>query len=104
MYYNLSILYEADCYFETQAYRDALTLYEEAVAALKDSPRGLSAYVQIINCHVFLGQPAEARAALARAMIAIDGLPVEVFAKGVSPESREDWRGYFSWLGESELF
>jgi len=66
-------------------------------------PRTL-AHVQIINIHVFLGQPREARAALARALVLVDAIPTEAFAASVSPEQRRDWRRYFDWLGQSELF
>ena len=70
----------------------------------KDSPTALAAYVQIINCHVFLSQPLEARAALARALILVDAIPRAGFGRSVSPETHRDWKRYFEWLGESELF
>ncbi|MBU0718044.1 MAG: tetratricopeptide repeat protein [Planctomycetes bacterium] len=104
LYYRHAMLHEADCYFETGNYQQALKLYEDAAGALKDSPSCLAVYVQIINSHVFLGQVDEARAALARARILVDAIPAEAFAKSVSPETREDWKRYFGWLGESELF
>lgn len=104
VYYRHAALYEADCYFETQEYRPALKRYEEAVAIFKDSPTGLAAYVQIINCHVFLGRPHEARAALARAEILVDSMSDAAFEESVSPERREDWKRYLEWLNESELF
>ncbi len=97
-------LYEADCCFEIRDYRRALKLYEEAAAKFKNSSSGLAAYVQIINCHVFLSRPLEARAALARALILVDSIPGDAFDQSVSPETRDDWRRYFEWLGESELF
>lgn len=97
-------LYEADCYFATQEYERALKLYEEAVGAFKDQPAGLAAYVQIINCHVFLGETDEARAAHARALVLTDSIPREGFVRSASPETRADWRRYFDWLGDSGLF
>jgi TolA-binding protein len=97
-------LYEADCYFETQEYRRALKLYEDAAAMYKDSAAAPGAYVQIINCHVFLGETDEARAALARARVLVDALPEQVFDGSISPETRSDWRRYFAWLSSSELF
>jgi len=97
-------LYLADCYFETQDYREALRRYEAAAGTFKDAPTGLSAYVQMINCHVFLGQPREARAALARALILVDTIPQEAFDKSVSLERRKDWKRYFQWLDQAELF
>ena len=104
LYLRHAYLYEADCHFETQDYRVALRLYEDAAGTLKDHPAGLAAYVQIINCHVFLGEPNEARAALARAKIMAGAIPEEAFVQSVSPERREDWQQYFDWLGESGLF
>ncbi|MGB2986681.1 MAG: tetratricopeptide repeat protein [Phycisphaerae bacterium] len=104
VYLRHATLYEADCYFETRNYRRALKLYEEAAGTYKDTPRALAAHVQIINSHVFLGQPEEARAALARALVLVDAIPNEAFDTLVSPETRKDWKRYFDWLGRSELF
>lgn len=101
---RLSFLYEADCYFERQDHRQALKLYEQAAALYKDTASALAAYVQIINSHVFLGRPAEARAALARALVLVDALPEAAFVATVSREGRSDWKRYFEWLGKSELF
>jgi hypothetical protein len=70
----------------------------------KDSAAAPGAYVQIINCHVFLGETDEARAALARARVLVDALPEQVFDGSISPETRSDWRRYFAWLSSSELF
>ncbi len=104
LYLRHAHLYEADCRFETQQYRGALKLYEEAAGMFKDTPSALAAFVQIINCHVFLGQPREARAALARAVILVDAIPQGAFDESVSPQSRADWRRYLGWLGSAELF
>jgi len=104
LYLRHSVLYEADCYFETQEYAHALKLYEEAAGMYRDHPSGLAAYVQIINCHVFLGQPREARAALSRALVVVEAIPDEAFAQSISPETRADWKRYFEWLGASDLF
>ncbi len=82
----------------------ALRLYEDAAGTLKDNTAALAAYVQIINSHVFLGQPNEARAALARAKILVGAIPADAFVQSVSPEGRQDWQRYFDWLNESELF
>ena len=103
VYLRLAYFYEADCYFETRNYARALKLYEEAAGAHKDSTGALAAYVQIINTQVFLGEPEEARAALARALVLTDAIPDEAFARSVSPETRKDWKRYFGWLAEAEL-
>jgi tetratricopeptide (TPR) repeat protein len=104
LYLRHAYLFEADCYFETRDYRRALRLYEEAAGLYRDHPSGLAAYVRIIHCHVFLGQSAEARAALSRALVVADTVPEEAFDQSVSPESRADWKRYFNWLGSSDLF
>ena len=104
IYLKHAYLYEADCFFENQNYRRALKLYEQAAGLYKDTASALAAYVQMINSHVFLGQPEEARVALARARVLVDAIPDAAFAASISPETREDWKRYFDWLGDSELF
>lgn len=104
VYLRHAHLYEADSYFDMQDYRSALSLYDNAAGRFKDSPTALSAYVQVINCHVFLGQPREARAALARARVLASRLGPEVYEASLSPETKEDWKTYFDWLAESNLF
>jgi tetratricopeptide (TPR) repeat protein len=103
MYLRHGRLYEADCLFELVAYKPALKLYEEAVGAYQDTTSALAAYVQIINCHVFLGQKMEARAALARAEILVDRIPDEAFTAPLSLETRSDWKRYLQWLRDSEF-
>lgn len=97
-------LYEADCYYEVGDYVDALDRYEDAARMYKDTPTSLAAYVQIVNCQVFLGRPDEARAVLARAQIVVDAIPDVSFSRSVSPESRDDWKRYLKWLETSGLF
>ena len=104
VYLRLAYLYEADCFFETQEYRQALKLYEEAAGMFKGTPSALAAYVQIVNSHVFLGEPQEARAALARALVLVDEISDRAFSESISPERRSDWKRYFEWLNESQLF
>jgi tetratricopeptide (TPR) repeat protein len=104
MYLRHAYLYEADCFFETQDFRRALKLYEEAAGMYKDSCSALAAHVQIINSYVFLGQPEEARAALARAIVLVDTMPDDAFDNPVSREGRRDWKRYFDWLEQAELF
>ncbi|MHC5109852.1 MAG: tetratricopeptide repeat protein [Planctomycetota bacterium] len=97
-------VYEADCLFEMAQYGEARKLYEEVASRHKDTTTALAAYVQIVNCHVFLGQPEEARSALARARMLVDTMPETAFARSVSPEKRQDWSRYFTWLEDAELF
>ncbi len=104
LYLRLAHLYEADCLFELRSYKPALKLYEEAAGTYRETPSALAAYTQIINCHVFLQQPQEARATLARARILVDAIAQDAFDESISPERREDWKRYFDWLAESNLF
>ncbi|MCO6438001.1 MAG: tetratricopeptide repeat protein [Phycisphaerae bacterium] len=104
LYLRHAYLYEADCHFETRDYPKALKLYEDAAGLYADRVSALAAYVQIINCHVFLGHRGEARAALARAMVLTETMPEEAFTSSISPETRADWKNYFTWLGDSGLF
>jgi len=104
LYLRHSLLYEADCLYEMLDYRAALKLYEEAAGVYQDTPSALAVYVQIINCHLFLENHSEVRAALARAEILVDRIPDIAFDGSVSPQTREDWKRYFDWLGKSDLF
>lgn len=104
VYLRHAYLYEADCYFEARLYSEALGRYDQAAGLLRGSTSVLAAYVQIINCHVFLGQTAEARAALARAQILAERMPPDSFAVSISPETKENWKEYFAWLERAEIF
>lgn len=104
LYRRHAYFYEADCLFETQHYPAALKRYEEAAAIYSEHPSALAAYVQIVNCNVFLGRDEEARAALARALVLTDSMPAAGFHASPSPETRRDWKRYFEWLGDSGLF
>ncbi|MBI1825614.1 MAG: tetratricopeptide repeat protein [Planctomycetes bacterium] len=104
LYYRESSLYEADCVFESGQYELAAALYEEAAATFREEPTALAAYVQIINCDVFLGKPHEARTALARATVLAETIPQEAFRHSLIGEEKKDWKAYFEWLGASGLF
>ncbi len=96
-------LYEAACLFELGRYRDALDLYERAAWIYKDSPAALGAYVQVINCYLFLGRPDDAATALRRAQYLVDNISTEQFAQAGRLESRETWRRYFDWVADTQL-
>ncbi len=100
MYLQDARLYEAACLFELDQYTEALALYERAAWIYKDSPVALGAYVQVINCLVFLGREDDARAALRRAQYLVDRMPAEAFTSGGRFDSRANWKRYFDWVGE----
>lgn len=104
MYLRHAYLFEADCIFALHEYRRALRLYEEAAGRYPDSADALAAYVQIINCHVFLSELDEARSARARAIVLVNTLGDEAFTAPFAARSRESFREYFAWLGDTDLF
>ncbi|MCH7814221.1 MAG: tetratricopeptide repeat protein, partial [Planctomycetes bacterium] len=97
-------LYEADCLYELQRYAEALKRYERAAWIYRNSPSAMAAYVQIINCHRYLGYPTEARAALRRAQYLIQAIPESQFAEAELTGRRADWEQYLTWVEQSELF
>ncbi|MCP4251284.1 MAG: tetratricopeptide repeat protein [bacterium] len=97
-------LYEADCLYELRRYAEALKRYERAAWIYRDTPLALAAYVQIINCHRYLGYPGEARAALRRAQYLVQAIPESQFAEAESNGRRADWEQYLTWVEQSELF
>jgi len=104
MYLRHARLFQGDCLYHTLRYGDALELYERAAWIYKNSPASLGAYVQIINCHLFLGQPAEAKAALMRALYLVERIEESKFASAPARfNTRDDWRSYFQWLKGTDL-
>jgi len=104
VYHRHARLYIGDCYFELGEYDKALAQYERSAWMYRGTASALAAYVQIINCHVFRGDEAEANAALRRALYLVESTEDSAFTEGVGLESREDWREYFEWVARSELF
>lgn len=103
MYLRHARLFQGDCLFELQRYAEALKIFERTAWIYKDVPSALAAYVQIVNCHVFLGQYEEGEAALRRANYLVKTIPDVAFQNSVVPESREEWKEYFDWIERSKL-
>ncbi len=104
MYLRYARLYEGDCWFELRDYERAMKKYERAAWIYRDLPSSLAAYVQVINCHAFLGEPDEAQAALRRAKYLLRTIPDEAFADSAMNGSRQEWEQYFRWVDQSQLF
>ncbi len=100
MYLQDSRLYEGTCLFELGRYKESLALYEQAAWIYKDSSVALGAYVQVINCYIFLGREEEAESALRRAQYLVETIPEEKFAGEGQFETRDGWRRYFDWVAE----
>ncbi len=103
LYLRYARLYHGDCLVELQQYGDALKIFERAAWIYKDVPSSLAAYVQIINCFVFLGQFEEGEAALRRAQYLVKTIPDGAFDNAIVKESREEWQRYFDWIETSGL-
>lgn len=99
-YKREALLNRAWTLFELGQYQDALRLYEQAAWAYRDSVAGLGAFVQAINCHVYLGNDEQSRLALRRALYLVNSIPDEAFEQTEGLETREHWRRYFTWVGE----
>jgi tetratricopeptide (TPR) repeat protein len=104
LYLRHARLYRGDCLVELQRYGEALTTFERAAWIYKDTLSSLAAYVQIINCHVFLGQSDEAEAALRRAQYLVKTMPDQAFKTSAVPETRDEWKRYFDWIESADLF
>ncbi|MEE9295970.1 MAG: tetratricopeptide repeat protein [Phycisphaerae bacterium] len=104
VYLRHARLYQADCHFELGEYDRALAHYERSAWIHKGTTTALGAYVQIINCHVFMGEGPDAAAAVRRALYVVETMVDEAFADGIGLESRDRWREYFEWVQKSKLF
>ncbi|MCP4590409.1 MAG: tetratricopeptide repeat protein [bacterium] len=98
-----SRLYQADCLFELGRYREAVGLYETAAFIYRTDPVALSAYVQVINCRLSLGQLGEARAALRRAQYLLKIMPDAMFEGGHVGQTRREWERFLNWLEQAKL-
>jgi TolA-binding protein len=101
VYLQEARLHEAACHFEVGEYAAALALYERAAWLYKASPAALGAYVQVINCDLHLGRREDAETALRRAQFLVTSLEDEAFASAGDLQSREQWRRYFDWVGQT---
>jgi len=109
---KLSYLYAADSVLESAALAggsaqdqvtQALELYEQAAWTCAQDPIAMSAYVQIVSCHLRMGRVEKARMALQRARWALRNIPEEAFP----PKPQEDrafWEEYLTWLEKTPTF
>jgi tetratricopeptide (TPR) repeat protein len=107
MYVKLSHFYRADVVYDLaqtsdpsdlRPYVEAWELYDRAAWLYQGDPIAMSAYVQMINCHLRLGNAGRARMALQRAKWALRGMEDERFGGPPAAEDRKFWADYFAWL------
>ena len=99
-----SRLYQADCLFELGRHDEAVALYETAAFIYRNEPAALSAYVQVINCRLSLGQTEEAQAALRRAQYLLKIMPDRAFKGDTVGQNRQEWEHFLDWLEQAKLF
>ncbi len=107
LYMKLSHLYRADVVYDLSrvsassdlgCYAEALELYDRAAWFYQNDPVAMSAYVQMINCHLRMGNADKARMTLQRAKWALKGIPGEAFVHYAPDEDHAYWEHYLSWL------
>jgi TolA-binding protein len=103
---KLSEFYLADCAFDLGDYTTAIELYNAAAYRHQDDPAALGAYVQIVNAHLKLGQPDEAKVVNERAKWLLKRMPPDAFDdnQGVGTLTREQWQRWLEWAGESGMW
>jgi len=107
LYARLSHFYRADAVFDQsyltggsdlRPYARAVEMYDRAAWIYQHDPAAMSAYIQMINCHLRLGNADEARKTLNRARWALRNISDEQFARHSPAEGRAYWDEYLSWL------
>ena len=97
-------LYRADCLFDLGRYRQAADAYEAAALSYHLTPAALTAFVQITNCQIKLGNINEARSANQRVRWQLTQMSDEDLDVGPMPLSRQQWQDWFDWTGQSGLW
>jgi hypothetical protein len=86
-------------------YSEALEAYDRAAWAYQEDPMAMSAYVQMIACHLRMGNADRARMTLQRARWALKGISDEQFTRFAPPQERRPfWEDYLSWLERTPTF
>jgi tetratricopeptide (TPR) repeat protein len=104
VYLRQCYLYRADCLFDLGRYREAIQLYEAAVMRYQLTPTALGAFVQILNCHLKLGNLADARFTNERAVWQLRKIPDDALAAGPAALTRDQWEAWFNWLGQTGMW
>jgi len=104
MYMRHCWLYRGDCLYDLGRYEEAAKLYELAALRHQLTPTALSAFIQIVNCQLRLGNPGEARSANQRAIRQLQNMPDEALAEGPTKMTRQQWRAWFEGTERSNLW
>ncbi|MBN1766783.1 MAG: tetratricopeptide repeat protein [Sedimentisphaerales bacterium] len=104
LYLRHSWVYRGDCLFDLGLYNQAAMLYEEVVLRYQLTPTALMAFVQIVNCHVKLGNVVEAASANRRALWQLNKISDAVLEESPVQISRNQWQDWFAWTEQSGLW
>ena len=103
LYLRQCWLYRADCLFDLEQYSEAVKAYEAAALHYQLTPTALTAFMQIINCHIKLGNSDQARSANQRAVFQLRKIPDETLAAHPGGLNRNQWAEWFDWVERSGL-
>jgi tetratricopeptide (TPR) repeat protein len=113
LYVKLSYFRKADAVYDLSKvselvdlalFSEAAEAYDRAAWVYQKDPMAMSAYVQMINCYLRLGDARKARMTLERARWALKQIDDVAFAAGDSSENRAYWEDYWSWLASTPVF
>jgi len=104
MYLRHCWLYRADCSYDLGRYRKAAQLYELAALRYQLTPMALAAFVQLVNCHLEMGNIGEARSTTQRAMWQLREMPDAAFTVGLTKLDRKQWQEWCDWTAQSNLW
>ncbi len=83
---------------------EAVEAYDRAAGVYQNDPMAMSAYVQIINGYLRLGDVDKARMMLERARWVLERIDDDAFAAYAPREDRAYWESYWDWLAETPIF
>jgi len=113
LYVKLSHFYRADMVYDLSLvsepsnispYAEALEMYDRASYRYMDDPMAMTAYVQMINCYIRMGNMAKASYTLNRARYGLRQITDEQFKKYSPDEDRSYWENYLNWLENTGSF
>ncbi len=104
IYLKHSWLYQADSLFDLGEYRQAVDLYEQAALRYQMTPTALMALVQVVNCHIKLGNPRAASSANSRAVSQLARMGDKELMDSEIALRREDWEQWFDWADNLGLW
>ncbi|MEN0019322.1 MAG: tetratricopeptide repeat protein [Planctomycetota bacterium] len=95
-----SMAYLGDCAFDLGEFERALRYYKDAAEHNAGEPAALVSMIQIVNCHLELGDLARARNENERAKRFYNALPAEAWDDPYLPMSRDDWERWLNSTAE----